>query len=85
MAHTQNFEVSLTKYVSSSNFITTTIKMTRPQVRLISTLLLGILLAWFVLILERQSLLLNNFKTFLKKFGASFYDLDKECIITSEL
>jgi hypothetical protein len=31
MAHTQNFEVSSTKYVSSSNFINIVIQMTRPK------------------------------------------------------
>ncbi len=31
MAHIQNFDVSSTKYVSSSNFINTTIQMTRPK------------------------------------------------------
>jgi hypothetical protein len=31
MAHTQKFEISLTKYISSFNFIGTTIQMIEPK------------------------------------------------------
>jgi hypothetical protein len=36
------------------------------QVKLIGTLLLGTTLAWFALLLEHQSPLLNNFEAFKK-------------------
>jgi hypothetical protein len=44
----------------------------QTQVRLISTLLSCIGLAWFALLLECQFPLLNNFQTFIENFAASF-------------
>jgi hypothetical protein len=54
MAHVQNFEVLLTKYVSSSNFINH-YPYDQTQVGLIGILLLGIILTWFAPFSERQS------------------------------
>jgi hypothetical protein len=68
MAHVQNFEVSSTKYVSSSNFIHNAIQMTGPKL-LIGTLLSNTTLTWFEPLLECQSPLLNDFEAFLEEFG----------------
>ncbi len=55
------------------------------QVKFIGTLLSGTILAWFAPLLEHQSLIVNNFETFLKEFGASFGNLNKKRIVTSKL
>ncbi len=50
----------------------------QTQVGLIGTLLSGTTLTWFTPLLECQSPFLNNFEAFLKNFGASFDDSNKE-------
>jgi hypothetical protein len=46
----------------------------------VSTLSSGATLAWFVLLLEHQSPLFNDFEMFLEIFDATFGDSDKECM-----
>ena len=46
------------------------------RVGLIGTLLNGSALAWFTLLLEKQSSLLNNFEDFISEFKACFGDTD---------
>ena len=46
------------------------------QVGLVGTLLSGSALAWFALLLEKESPLLNNFEEFLNEFKACFGDTD---------
>jgi hypothetical protein len=48
------------------------------KVGFIGTLLLGTTLAWFTPLLEHQSPLFNNFKTFIEKFNATFGNSNKE-------
>jgi hypothetical protein len=44
------------------------------QIGFISTLLLGMALAWFTHLLECQYPLLNNFEDFIEKLNATFGD-----------
>ena len=46
------------------------------RVGLVGTLLSGSALAWFALLLETESPLLNNFEEFLSEFKAFFGDID---------
>jgi hypothetical protein len=46
------------------------------QVGLVKTLLIGIALTWFAPLLEKKSLVLENFETFIAKFQATFSDID---------
>jgi hypothetical protein len=37
-------------------------------------------LAWFALLLDHQSPLLNNFEVFIEEFNATFGDSDNKCM-----
>ncbi|CAG8666591.1 13661_t:CDS:1 [Cetraspora pellucida] len=49
----------------------------RTQVGLLGSLLVGPALAWFALLLEKESPLLNDFNGFVREFEATFGDSEK--------